>query len=145
MPAIPRREICAERGDRSSQLSPGTRNLLARGSGQPKLVVRGDRPRGGNSGGDEIRGDESIQNGALSAGSSRWGLARIVGGVATPKRYALMLTASFRNLLNNVKPALPIDNLSSPVFGKSIALSPSVHSPVWARTRALETATFSCS
>ncbi len=78
---------------------------------------------GGNTGSDEIRGGESIQNGGLSAGSNRSGLAGVVGGVATAKRYALTLSASFRNLLNNVNPALPIGNLSSPSFGKSVALS----------------------
>jgi hypothetical protein len=33
------------------------------------------------------------------------------------------LTASFRNALNNVNPATPIGNLSSPVFGKSVTLN----------------------
>ena len=50
-------------------------------------------------------------------------MATVFGGVATGKQYNLTLTASIRNALNNVNPATPIGNLSSPFFGKSIALN----------------------
>jgi Carboxypeptidase regulatory-like domain/TonB dependent receptor len=75
---------------------------------------------GGNTGGDDIRGGESIR---LGGNSNQRGLASVFGGVATAKRYNLTLTASIRNALNNVNPATPIGNLSSPFFGKSIALN----------------------
>jgi hypothetical protein len=75
---------------------------------------------GGNTGGDEIRGGESIR---LSGNANQRGMATVFGGVATAKRYNLTLTASIRNALNNVNPATPIGNLSSPFFGKSIALN----------------------
>jgi len=79
---------------------------------------------GGNSGGSaEIAGGQSIQNGGLSGTSSQSGMAGVFGGVKTPKRYNLTLTASFRNVLNNVNPATPIGNLSSPSFGKSVTLN----------------------
>lgn len=79
---------------------------------------------GGNSGGSaEIAGGQSIQNGGLSGTSSQSGMAGVFGGVKTPKRYNLTLTASFRNVLNNVNPATPIGNLSSPYFGKSVTLN----------------------
>jgi hypothetical protein len=39
------------------------------------------------------------------------------------KRFNLTIGASLRNALNNVNPATPIGNLSSPYFGKSIALN----------------------
>ena len=135
---LSRPSVISQPGIGSFDTVPGTlanavivpRNYL-QGPGIFLLTVRMSRSwsfgksgrEGGNTGSDEIRGGESIQNGGLSGSSSRSGLAGVVGGVATAKRYALTLTASFRNLLNNVNPALPIGNLSSPSFGKSVALS----------------------
>jgi TonB dependent receptor len=78
---------------------------------------------GGNTGADEIRGGEAIRNGGLSGSSSQSGMAGVFAGVATAKRFNLTLTASFRNALNNVNPATPIGNLSSPLFGKSVTLN----------------------
>jgi Carboxypeptidase regulatory-like domain len=79
---------------------------------------------GGNTGGNgEIAGGGAIQNGGLSGGSSQSGMAGVFGGVKTAKRLNLTLTASFRNVLNNVNPAIPIGNLSSPFFGKSVTLN----------------------
>ena len=78
---------------------------------------------GGNTGDDQIRGGEAIRNGGLSGGSNQSGMAGVFGGAKTAKRYNLTLTASFRNALNNVNPATPIRNLSSPLFGKSVTLN----------------------
>jgi hypothetical protein len=83
----------------------------------------GESSAGGNTGSDEIRGGEPIQNGGLSGGSNRSGLASVLGGVATAKKYNLTFSASIRNVLNNVNPATPIGNLSSPLFGKSVTLN----------------------
>ena len=106
------------------------RNYLE-GPGILSLTVRvsrswsfGETGRGGgNTGADEIRGGEAIRNGGLSGSSNQSGLASVLGGVATAKRFNLTLTASFRNALNNVNPATPIGNLSSPFFGKSVGLN----------------------
>jgi len=78
---------------------------------------------GGNSGADEIRGGEAISNGGLGAGASRSGIASVFGGVATARKYSLTFSASIRNVLNNVNPAAPIGNVSSPLFSKSVTLS----------------------
>ncbi|HWE51438.1 MAG TPA: carboxypeptidase regulatory-like domain-containing protein [Bryobacteraceae bacterium] len=78
---------------------------------------------GGNTGSSAIQGGQSIQNGGLSGSSGQTGLASVFGGVATAKRYNLTLTVSFRNALNNVNPATPIGNLSSPFFGQSVTLN----------------------
>lgn len=78
---------------------------------------------GGNTGGDEIRGGGAIQNGGLSGSSSQSGLASVLGGVATAKRFNLTASAQVRNALNNVNPATPIGDLTSPDFGKSVALN----------------------
>jgi len=77
----------------------------------------------GNTGSSEIRGGEAIQNSGLSGNSSQTGLASVTGGVETAKKYNLTMTASIRNALNNVNPATPIGNLSSPFFGRSVALN----------------------
>lgn len=98
---------------------PGIFSLNVRLSRSWSFGERG----GGNTGSDEIRGGESIRNGGLSGGANQAGMANITGGIATAKRYALTLTASFRNALNNVNPATPIGNLSSPFFGKSVTLN----------------------
>jgi hypothetical protein len=98
---------------------PGIFTLSVRISRSWSFGERG----GGNTGADEIRGGGSIQNGGLSGGSNQAGMAGITGGIATARRYALTLTASFRNALNSVNPGTPIGNLSSPLFGKSVTLS----------------------
>jgi hypothetical protein len=98
---------------------PGILSLNVRISRSWSFGERG----GGNSGSDQIRGGQSIENGGLSAGSNRAGLAGITGGTATARRYALTLTASLRNALNNVNPSTPIGNLSSAFFGKSVTLN----------------------
>ncbi len=98
---------------------PGILTLSVRISRSWSFGERG----GGNTGADEIRGGGSIQNGGLSGGSNQAGMAGITGGIATARRYALTLTASFRNALNNVNPGTPIGNLSSPLFGKSVTLN----------------------
>jgi hypothetical protein len=119
-------------------IAPGTltnpiivpRNYLE-GPGILSLTVRvsrswsfGERGRGGgNSGGDDIRGGEAIRNGGMSSSSSQSGLASVFGGISTARRYALTLTASIRNALNNVNPATPIGDLSSPYFGRSVTLN----------------------
>ena len=76
---------------------------------------------GGNTGSDEVRGGAAINGGG--ANSSQTSLAGVFAGTATKKPYSLTLSASFRNLLNNVNPATPIGNLSSAFFGKSVALN----------------------
>jgi hypothetical protein len=75
---------------------------------------------GGNTAGDDIRGGESIR---VGGNTNQRGMASVFGGTATAKRYNFTIAASFRNALNNVNPATPIGSLSSPYFGKSIALN----------------------
>jgi hypothetical protein len=72
----------------------------------------------GGGGGGDIKGGESIRN-----SGSQSGLSSVFGGPAMRKRFNLTIGASLRNALNNVNPATPIGNLSSPYFGKSIALN----------------------
>jgi hypothetical protein len=45
------------------------------------------------------------------------------GGGASSKRYSLTFSVNARNVLNKVNPANPIGTLTSPFFGRSIALA----------------------
>jgi hypothetical protein len=72
---------------------------------------------GGDSGTDEIRAGAAMNNGGLT------GQANTTNGIATAKPYNVTFNVTFRNLLNHVNPALPIGNLSSRLFGRSVALS----------------------
>jgi hypothetical protein len=45
------------------------------------------------------------------------------GGPSTGNRYSLTLSVSARNLFNTVNLAAPVGNLSSPLFGTSVALA----------------------
>ena len=135
---LSRTSVIEEPGFGAFDTAPGTlpnavivpRNYLD-GPGILSLNVRfsrswsfGEAGRGGgNTGADEIRGGQVIQQGGLSGSSNQSGLAGVTGGIRTAKRYNLTLTASFRNALNNVNPALPIGNLSSPYFGRSLTLN----------------------
>jgi hypothetical protein len=44
------------------------------------------------------------------------------GGETTDRRYNLTLSAMARNALNHVNPGPPVGNLTSPLFGQSLAL-----------------------
>ena len=133
-----RLSVIDEPGSGAFDIAPGTlpnavivpHNYL-QGPGILSLTVRVSRSwsfgesgsGGGNTGDDAVRGGEAIRNGGLSGSSNQSGLGSVFGGVKTARRYTVTLTASFRNALNNVNPALPIGNLSSPDFGKSVTLS----------------------
>ena len=75
------------------------------GSTRPPMVGGGHGPRGG-------RGPGGHGPGGFGG----------FGGGARNSRYALTLSASARNLLNNVNLAPPIGNLSSDRFGESVSL-----------------------
>jgi hypothetical protein len=49
-------------------------------------------------------------------------------GGATSRRYALTLSMSALNALNNVNLATPVNVLGSPLFGQTIALASGVYS-----------------
>jgi hypothetical protein len=135
---LARASVIQRMGFGAFDTAPGTltnavivpRNYLE-GPGILSLTVRVSRSwsfgevgrGGGNTGADEIRGGEAIRNGGLSGSSSQSGLSSVFGGIATAKRFNLTATASFRNALNNVNPAMPIGNLNSPFFGKSVGLN----------------------
>lgn len=74
-------------------------------------------------GGSEISGGGSIQNGGLGGSSNQSGLQSVFGGTSSHRPYNVTFSAAFRNALNNVNPAAPVGNLSSPYFGQSISLN----------------------
>jgi carboxypeptidase family protein len=96
----------------------------------PKLETANSNPQqqgdhnhgpaaGGRPGGDGGRGAPA---GGM-AGGPRGGMGGIFGGERSSQRYSLTFSANARNLFNNVNPAPPIGNLSSPLFGQSTALA----------------------
>ncbi len=61
--------------------------------------------------------------GGLRGGEHGGGPIGLFGDTFPNKRYNLTFSVSARNLLNGVNLAPPIGNLSSPLFGKSNAIS----------------------
>jgi hypothetical protein len=45
------------------------------------------------------------------------------GGGGSQAKYTLTFAMFFQNILNNVNPAIPVGNLSSPLFGESQGLA----------------------
>ena len=56
-------------------------------------------------------------------GGPRGGGGAFGGGERSNQRYSLTFSANARNVFNNVNPAPPVGNLSSGLFGQSIALA----------------------
>lgn len=79
----------------------------------------GGGPPGGGPGGGHSRGGGG---GGFGRGPGA-GMAAIFGPGTTNRRYNLTLSVNARNVLNYENLAAPIGNLSSPNFGRSIALS----------------------
>ena len=74
--------------------------------------------RGGPGGGGGGRGPGG-PGGGMGMGGGRGGFG---GGETTDRRYNLTLSAMARNALNHVNPGPPVGNLTSPLFGQSLAL-----------------------
>jgi hypothetical protein len=79
----------------------------------------GGGPGGGRSGGPRLGGGGGGGLGRGPGGGGGFGGL----GPATNRRYNLTFSVNARNVLNRVNPAPPIGVLSSPDFGKSIALA----------------------
>ena len=73
--------------------------------------------RGGPGGGGGGRGP----GGGMGMGGGRGGFGG-GGGDTTNRRYNVTLSAMARNVLNHVNPGPPVGNLTSPLFGQSLAL-----------------------
>jgi hypothetical protein len=73
---------------------------------------------GGGGGGGGPRGGGGGGGGGFGRGPGGFGL-----GSSNSRRYSLTFSVNARNVLNRVNPAVPIGVLTSPDFGKSIALA----------------------
>ena len=89
-------------------------------------------PGGGGGGG-----------GRGGGGGGGGGMGGFGGGGDSGHRYSLTLSASGRNIFNRVNLALPVGNLSSPLFGESNALAGGIFSSASANRRIDLIATFS--
>jgi Carboxypeptidase regulatory-like domain/TonB dependent receptor len=76
-------------------------------------------PGGGPMGGMRGMGGPGGPGGGHGPGGPRGGFG---GGETTNRRYNLTLSAMARNVLNHVNPGPPVGNLTSPLFGQSLAL-----------------------
>jgi hypothetical protein len=77
---------------------------------------QGDHPHG-------AEGRAPSGGGPVRMGAPRGGGGPLGGPERSNQRYSLTFSANARNVLNNVNPAPPIGNLSSGLFGQSIALA----------------------
>jgi hypothetical protein len=75
--------------------------------------AHGPEGRGGPGGGGPVR----------IGGGPRGGGGPFGGPERSNQRYSLTFSANARNVFNNVNPAPPVGNLSSGLFGQSIALA----------------------
>ncbi|MFN2515594.1 MAG: carboxypeptidase regulatory-like domain-containing protein, partial [Pyrinomonadaceae bacterium] len=85
------------------------------GGGIPRIPGGGGGIPGGGPGG-----------GGRGGGGGGGGLAAIggpAGGGSEAKRYSLQFSLNFQNLFNHVNLGNPVGNLSSPFFGRSLALN----------------------
>ena len=85
--------------------------------------TEGGGDRGGGRGGRGGGGGRMGGGGMRMGGAGGGGMRGMFGDATTNSRYNLTISASARNLLNNVNPADPIGNLTSPRFGQSISLA----------------------
>lgn len=86
----------------------------------PKLESSNPRQQDQGGGGPRV---ERRGGGGPRGGGPRGGGGPFSMGEQTGQRYNLTFSVSARNLFNVVNPATPIGNLSSPLFGQSIALA----------------------
>jgi hypothetical protein len=92
--------------------------------------LNGETSRGGRGGGDHGPGGGGGDHGPGGGprGGPGGGMIRMGGGGpfggsgGASKRYNLTFTLNANNLINHVNPAVPVGNLSSPLFGLSNAL-----------------------
>jgi hypothetical protein len=84
-----------------------------------KTIGLGERVSQRSRGG----GPSGPGGGGLMLGRRRGGSGMRGGGEDSGHRYTLTFLVQARNLLNNVNPAPPVGNLSSPLFGQSNALA----------------------
>lgn len=104
-------------GSRTGEHSAGDMSYGTQGVGGPGGAGGGRPGAGGGVAGGNL-GSRGLSNTSGSGSSAG----------ASSKRYSLTLSASGRNIFNNVNLAPPIGNLTSPLFGRSNALAGGTYS-----------------
>ena len=100
----------------------------AREKSQEGQTAQGGRSGRGGAGGGVQRIPSGRSSGAGGGGArGGGGLAALggppSGGGAEAKRYSMVFSLNFQNVLNHVNLSAPVGNLSSPFFGQSLSLS----------------------
>jgi len=124
-PSPGQRLIPVNFGDGPSQFTVNLRLSKTIGLG-PKVEAASNNPQ--QQGGAEGRGPGGRgPGGGRGMGGpgmgGRGGGGGPFGGERSNQKYSLTFSVNARNLLNHTNPALPIGNLSSPLFGSSVALA----------------------
>jgi len=124
-PAPGQETIPSNFGTSSAQFTMNLRLSKTIGLG-PRLEASNPNPQQGKGGqhtpaahGGEVRGP----GGPVGMGGPRGAGGAFGGAERSNQRYSLTFSANARNLFNNVNPAPPVGNLSSGLFGQSIALA----------------------
>jgi hypothetical protein len=108
-------------GDGPSQFTFNLRLSKTIGLGPKLEAANSNQPgqQGGGHGGPGGGGPRGGPMGGMGGGRGPGGLF----GERSTQKYSLTFSANARNLFNNVNPAPPIGNLSSPLFLQSTALA----------------------
>jgi hypothetical protein len=121
-PAPGQTTIPSNFGDGPSQFTMNLRVGKTIGIG-PKLEASNPNPQQGQGEHDHGGGGRPGGGGPVRMGGPRGGGGPFGGPERSNQRYSLTFSANARNVFNNVNPAPPIGNLSSGLFGQSIALA----------------------
>jgi hypothetical protein len=89
----------------------------------PKLEASNPNPQQGQGDHGHGEGRGGPGGGPVRMGGPRGGGGPFGGPERSNQRYSLTFSANARNVFNNVNPAPPVGNLSSGLFGQSIALA----------------------
>jgi len=83
----------------------------------------GGRGPGGPRGPMIPGGGGGERGGGPGGGGPGGGMGGFGGGAGSQAKYTLTFAVFFQNIFNNVNPAIPVGNLSSPLFGQSQGLA----------------------
>ncbi len=109
--SMPSARAAAPAGQQPGQAGQTAGNTRGPGGGTPRIIPN----TGGGGGGPQVRGGGP--GGGIPGGG--------VGGGSEAKRYSMVFSLNFNNLLNKVNLSNPVANLSSPSFGESQSLGAS--------------------
>lgn len=110
--SMPASRAATQRGQQPAAAANARGGQDGPGGGVPRVPGAGG---GGPQGGGGGRGGGGIPGGGIPGGGPG-------GGGGEAKRYSMVFSLNFNNILNKVNLSNPVGNLSSPSFGESLSL-----------------------